>query len=64
MSDYGVDAGVKCLDYFDDLYKHPFPLKKQDMFALPDHSWDAMENWGLVTYRFVIYQDDCSSSTW
>lgn len=48
---YAVEAGVKCLEYYEDYYKIPFPLPKQDMVALPDFSAGAMENWGLITYR-------------
>uniref|UniRef100_A0A1I7TQP7 Aminopeptidase n=1 Tax=Caenorhabditis tropicalis TaxID=1561998 RepID=A0A1I7TQP7_9PELO len=48
---YAVEAGVKCLEYYEEYYKIPFPLPKQDMVALPDFSAGAMENWGLITYR-------------
>ncbi|CAB01242.1 Aminopeptidase [Caenorhabditis elegans] len=48
---YAVEAGVKCLEYYEKYYNISFPLPKQDMVALPDFSAGAMENWGLITYR-------------
>ncbi|VDM72875.1 unnamed protein product [Strongylus vulgaris] len=51
MTQYALDAGIKCLEYYEKLFDYSFPLKKQDMVALPDFSAGAMENWGLITYR-------------
>uniref|UniRef100_A0A8R1DUX5 Aminopeptidase n=1 Tax=Caenorhabditis japonica TaxID=281687 RepID=A0A8R1DUX5_CAEJA len=48
---YALEAGVKCLEFFENYYNIPFPLAKQDMVAVPDFAAGAMENWGLITYR-------------
>ena len=52
---HGLDAAVKCLDYFTEYFGIPFPLKKLDLIAISDFAaWrtaGAMENWGLITYR-------------
>ncbi|KAK6758774.1 hypothetical protein RB195_016165 [Necator americanus] len=51
MTAYALQAGIKCLEFYEKHFNFSFPLKKQDMVALPDFSAGAMENWGLITYR-------------
>lgn len=48
---FALDTAVKCLEFYNDYFDHPYPLKKLDMIALPDFASAAMENWGAVTYR-------------
>jgi aminopeptidase N len=50
---YANSEAVKILEFFEDYFKTPFPLKKLDQIALPDFDSLAMENWGLITYREV-----------
>ncbi len=49
--DYANEIAAKSLEFYDDNFKEPYPLKKLDQVALPDFEAGAMENWGLVTYR-------------
>jgi aminopeptidase N len=49
--DFGVDVAARAIDFFNDYYGVPYPLKKSDHVALPDFAVGAMENWGLITYR-------------
>lgn len=46
-----TEIAVKSLEYYEDLFGIPYPLKKLDQVAIPDFEAGAMENWGLVTYR-------------
>ncbi|VDN56128.1 unnamed protein product [Dracunculus medinensis] len=48
---FALESGIKALEFFEDYYQIAFPLKKQDMIAIPDFAARGMENWGLITYR-------------
>ncbi|VDN02876.1 unnamed protein product [Thelazia callipaeda] len=56
---YALRAGIAALEFYENYYNIPFPLKKQDMMALPDFAAGAMENWGLITYReqYLLYDE-------
>ena len=45
------DIAIKSLDYYEDLFKVNYPVKKGAQVAIPDFEAGAMENWGLITYR-------------
>ena len=49
--DYANEIAAKSLEFYDDNFKEPYPLKHCLQVALPDFEAGAMENWGLVTYR-------------
>ncbi len=49
--DFANHIAAESLDYYDEKFATPYPLKKLDQVAIPDFEAGAMENWGLVTYR-------------
>ena len=49
--DFANEVAAKSLEFYDDNFGVPYPLKKLTQVALPDFEAGAMENWGLVTYR-------------
>jgi len=53
QTELAKNAGPLVLKYYEDYFDEKFPLSKQDMVAIPDFSAGAMENWGLVTYRYA-----------
>lgn len=51
QTDYAGDIGPRILTHFENYFGIEFPLPKQDMIGVPDHRFNAMENWGMITYR-------------
>ena len=49
--DFANEIAARSLEFYDDNFGVPYPLKKCTQVALPDFEAGAMENWGLVTYR-------------
>ena len=52
MGKFGLEMCTRTLEYFSEYFDMAYPLPKMDMIAIPDFGAGAMENWGLVTYRF------------
>ncbi|XP_017111880.1 glutamyl aminopeptidase [Drosophila elegans] len=62
--DFALEFGKAVTEYYIQYYKVPYPLTKLDMAAIPDFASNAMEHWGLVTYReTALLYDDSYSST-
>lgn len=49
---YALEIGPKLLDFMESFFGIGYPLPKIDMVALPDFTAGAMENWGLITFRY------------
>ena len=61
---FALDVTVRCLEYFENYFKIPYPLNTLDMIAIPDFSSLAMENWGAITFREIgLLVDEENSST-
>lgn len=58
LLDFSAEVAAKCIDFFEDYFKIPYPLPKLDLVALPDFSVGAMENWGLMTFRDTVMLAD------
>jgi puromycin-sensitive aminopeptidase len=60
---YALENSVKLLEYFNEYFGIPYPLKKLDHIAIPDFAAGAMENWGAITYRETALLFDTENSS-
>eukprot|EP00917_Polyrhabdina_sp_WS-2016_P007003 GHVP01015570.1.p1 GENE.GHVP01015570.1~~GHVP01015570.1.p1 ORF type:complete len:908 (+),score=190.76 GHVP01015570.1:352-2724(+) len=63
QAEYALDVASKCLSIFTRHFEIPYPLPKLDLVAIPDFSFGAMENWGLITYRLTALLFDSEKSS-
>ncbi len=63
LTDYALDVGRFCLDFFADYYGIVYPGGKLDLVAVPDFAFGAMENLGCVTFREVLLLVDPAEVT-
>jgi puromycin-sensitive aminopeptidase len=54
LTDYALEVGKFCLEFFHDYYGIVYPGDKLDLVAVPDFAFGAMENLGCVTFREVL----------
>ncbi|KAK4881197.1 hypothetical protein RN001_004516 [Aquatica leii] len=58
-----IDLSPKLLEYYESYFNIKFPLPKIDLVGVPDFGFNAMENWGLITFREVTMLFDENSAT-
>jgi puromycin-sensitive aminopeptidase len=60
---YALEVAVRTVEFFEKYFKIKYPLPTLDMVAIPDFASQAMENWGLITFReSAILTDEHNSS--
>lgn len=58
---FSYNLTTKILPFFEEYFGINFKLPKIDMVAVPDFGFSAMENWGLITFRYLYVH---FSSNW
>ena len=62
FTEYGINITARLLHHYENYFGIPFPLKKLDVVALPEFGPNAMENWGLITYRKARFLYDAEKT--
>jgi len=63
LTDYALEVGRFCLEFFADYYGIDYPGDKLDLVAVPDFAFGAMENLGCVTFREILVLVDPAAAT-
>lgn len=60
---YALETAISAVDYLSTIFDIDYPLPKLDLLAVPQFGANAMENWGLVTFRStaLLYDPENSS---
>ncbi|KAL2157238.1 hypothetical protein VTH06DRAFT_6278 [Thermothelomyces fergusii] len=61
---YALQHAPKIIDYFSERFGLDYPLPKSDILAVHEFTHNAMENWGLVTYRMtaILFDEQLSEA--
>lgn len=51
QTQYALEVTSPMLEFLESYFQVPFPIPKVDLLPVPDFSYGAMENWGLITFR-------------
>ncbi|KAF2163316.1 hypothetical protein M409DRAFT_68591 [Zasmidium cellare ATCC 36951] len=62
----GLQVACDVVEYFSEMFDIEYPLPKLDLIAVHEMSDDAMENWGLVTFRptALLYNETTSDPSY
>lgn len=60
---YAADVTGELLQFYEKYFEIKYQQQSLDQIALPDLIFDAMENWGLITYQdtALLYEEGVSS---
>lgn len=53
-ANYALEVAQEILPFLEQYFDIKYPLPKLDLIAIPSFGMDAMENWGLVHFRWIF----------
>jgi len=59
---FGLEVSKHSLEFLEDFNGVPFPLPKLDFTSVPDFAFGAMENWGGIVFRELLFFVDENTS--
>lgn len=63
QAELALELAPKIVDFFSEIFEIKYPLPKLDLIAVHSFSHNAMENWGLITYRSTALLYDPATSS-
>lgn len=59
---FALEVATKVVDFFSEVFDIDYVLPKLDLITIPTYSHNAMENWGLITFRptALLYDEKTS----
>ncbi|KAK6456563.1 alanine/arginine aminopeptidase [Scheffersomyces xylosifermentans] len=61
---YALEIAETALQFYERVFKIDYPLSKLDLVSIPDFSVQAMENFGLITFKddYLLAEEDHAST--
>lgn len=54
QTQYAAELVPTMVNFLEDYLNVSFPVEKLDLVAIPEFGFGAMENWGLITFRWEL----------
>lgn len=54
LGEYCLQVATTCLSFLTCYFGVEYPLKKLDLIGVKSFASGAMENWGLITFRYLF----------
>lgn len=51
---YALDAALEIMPFLEQYFGIKYPLPKLDLIVIPSFAMDAMENWGLIHFKYSV----------
>ena len=52
--EYASNTSAQVMTFYEEYFQMNYKMPKMDSATIPSFTFGAMENWGLITYRYVF----------